>query len=446
MNGTHKITKYSADKIALLGLFVLSLLIARVIVGTKSAIILSQPIKLNQTGLSVRLPTGNGWQCEEQWRLHDNVFTTTTEFRLGRRRAAAAQCRYLLAVAPAEPDTRLKKKASSLGGIVGKTGIIHADTLTVHWAQVKSQETMFDMLVGTTSLANNRRLDIEVQQTIGDSDLANKAFRLIAENIQFKDNKLLDAGGEIVEEIKNTGVDRFLHNQNQQAYFLIKDSKKQHIGFTMEVLVAIGGQPGFNVQAASLFYVRGRYPQEQVALFQSDNSFDEFTYKAETTGQLRRIGTQIDLTTDGTMTVKDLGPQHREKTYQPSPAAIPDLFFEQVLTQMLDSGTKKLIVDIINITQAGGQITPTLICRTKTEGSADQKAEYAFEVEFLDQRGFSERVYLNSQEQIYKRLARQRYMYTFERTTLANILNEFPERAEEILQKNKLLRQNQTQR
>jgi hypothetical protein len=60
MDKTYDIRKIGGDKIALLGLFVVSLIIAHAIVVSKSAILLSEPITLADTGLSVSMPLGNG--------------------------------------------------------------------------------------------------------------------------------------------------------------------------------------------------------------------------------------------------------------------------------------------------------------------------------------------------------------------------------------------------
>ena len=59
MDKTYNIKNIGGDKIALLGLIVVSLLIARFIVVSKSVILLSEPITLTDTGLSVSMPEGN---------------------------------------------------------------------------------------------------------------------------------------------------------------------------------------------------------------------------------------------------------------------------------------------------------------------------------------------------------------------------------------------------
>ena len=67
MDKTYDIRKIGGDKIALLGLFIVSLLIARIIVISKSAILLSEPIPLTDTGLSVSIRSDNGGGVPTHW-------------------------------------------------------------------------------------------------------------------------------------------------------------------------------------------------------------------------------------------------------------------------------------------------------------------------------------------------------------------------------------------
>ncbi len=155
------------------------------------------------------------------------------------------------------------------------------------------------------------------------------------------------------------------------------------------------------------------------------------------------------------MTVKEFDLQAKEKDYQISPAAIPDILGEFTFSQMLDSDQKEILVDII---EADGKIIPVLVSRIEASrlpvsqdrsNEADvtgEEAAYVFKVELLNGLGFSEKVYLDDQRQILKRLSQQESTYTFERTSAENILKEFPEQGSYILQgKDKMLEQNQLQ-
>ena len=63
----NKTGKYIAKTIALPALLVISLLAAQLVMQSKTVIRMSAPIELYRSGLSVSMPSGNGWKCKEKW-------------------------------------------------------------------------------------------------------------------------------------------------------------------------------------------------------------------------------------------------------------------------------------------------------------------------------------------------------------------------------------------
>ena len=445
MNNTHGIKKIEYEKIALLGLFILSLLLAHFIVVYKSRLSFSDPIRLSQTGLSVSMPVGQSWQSDIQWQYQENKFSLSSLFPRGSDRPTTwANCLYLLSAETTPPQMRFEQRASEIDAVIAETNQMKTDTLMIDWARIDKPEVHFSMFFGTARLPDNRQLDIEVSQIAGDGELAEYIFRHIIENLKFEDNQLLKAGAEIVTEIKSKGLAGFLDNQNRKVFFLIKDEKKHTIGFTMDVLVDSGAdgsttdaQP--NIQGAGLFFIRAQNTIEQATSFQCSNNLDEFIYKSEISHRTGRSGTEIILGGSGVMTVRKFQSKPDEKTYHLGPAAIPDVFLDQILMQMLESGRSQIIVDII---EAGGNIIPTHIAAIEVakDLTADEDAAYAFMLELLDGRGFSEKIYINDRKQIYLRLARQDNIYILERAEVESIVREFPEHTEHILRNNQMLR------
>jgi hypothetical protein len=193
MTDTNKVKKLAADKVALLGLFVAALLTARLVVALKSALVLSEPIPLSRTGLSVSVPTGNGWQSQRQWRRQGNGFTLRSDFALGSSEPTArVVCRYLLAAEKTTPRMRFEQEFE-VRGVVVRTDQIHTDTLIVDWAHVTGEEMPLTMYMGTAELPDNRQFDIQVYEITGDVELAEQAFRAVVESLSFKDNRLLTA-------------------------------------------------------------------------------------------------------------------------------------------------------------------------------------------------------------------------------------------------------------
>jgi len=445
MNDTYGTNKPGYDKIALLGLFIASLLIAHLIVVFKSRILFSDPIRLSQTGLSISIPIGQSWQSDRQWQYQENMFSLSSLFPRGSDRPTTrANCRYLLSAETTTPQMRFEQRASEIDAVIAETNQTQTDTLTIDWARIDKPEVHFSMFFGTARLPDNRQLDIEASQIAGDGELAELVFKRITETLKFEDNQLLKAGAEIVAKIKSRGLAGFLDNQNRQTFFLIKDAKMSTIGFTMDVLVdsgadgsAAGGQP--NIQAAGLYYVREQNSIEQATSFQCSNNLDEFVYKSEISHRTGRIGTETILDGRSVMTVRKFQAKPNEKTYRLGPAAIPDVFLDHILMQMLERGTSQIIADIID---ADGKIIPTHIAAIEVaqDITADENAAYAFMLELLDGRGFSEKIYLNDRKQVYLRIARQDNIYILERAEVESIVNEFPEHAEHILRNNQMLR------
>jgi len=440
MNDTHETKKMGGDKIALLGLFIAALLIARLIVAYKSGLLFSDPVRLSHTGLSVSMPNGNGWESDKQWKYQENIFTLSSFFPAGSSRPTArAHCRYVLGADTTTPLERFEQEAAKADATIMETSQTQTGTLTIDWAKVDKPEVFLCVFLGTARLPDNRQLDIEVHQIAGDDQMAEQVFKRIIEDLKFEDNQLLKSGTEVVAEIKSKGLGGFLDNQNRQDFFLIKDSRKHTIGFIMDVLVDSGPGALLNLRAGGLSYIRGLRPLEQGTSFQCSDDLSEFIYKSEISSRAGRSGMEIIAGKDNIMTMRKFGAEPDEKSYRLNPAAIPEVFLDQLLEQMLDGDKKAIIVDTV---QADGKIVPTLISGIEVtkDISADEDAAHVFKLELLDGQGFSEQLHLNTRRQVYKRLVRQDNIYILERTNLEGIVREFPERAEYILQKNQTLK------
>jgi hypothetical protein len=224
MNDTYGTNKPGYDKIALLGLFILSLLIAHLIVVLTSRISFSDPIRLSQTGLSVSIPAGQAWQSDIQWQFQENMFSLSSLFPRGSDRPTAwANCRYLLSAETTTPQMRFEQRASEMNAVIAETNQTQTvstggsrTALTIDWARIDKPEVYFTMFFATARLPDNRQLDIEVSQIAGDGELAEIVFKHIIETLIFEDNRLLKTGAEIVAEIKSKGLAGFLDNQNRQ--------------------------------------------------------------------------------------------------------------------------------------------------------------------------------------------------------------------------------------
>jgi hypothetical protein len=439
MQKPFNLKNLEADKIVLLGLFMLALLIAYLIVCVESAIVFSEPIELAHTGLSVSIPIGNGWQTKKQWQYQYNGYLLSSNLSINSNRpAASVYCQYLLYAEATPPEMWLKEKADAIDGKILESGRDEIRTLSVYWTHIAKPQLYLDIFLGTAELPNNRRLNIEVHnQMTSDLGLGEKVFKELLKRLDFEDNQLLKAGIDIVTSIKDKGINSFLENQNNQNYFLIKDSGQQTIGFMIGILIDSDRDAPFNIQAASHIY--GRQLTEQATLFRCKNNIDEFVWQSESNNKAGRNHIEIVQNQGGIVEVTDALAQSRSR-YSVSPATIPDIFLEQILYQMLESHKQEIIVDSVS---AEGKIIPTLISivEEQKDVAVGTNADVVARLEFLDGRGFNQTFYLNDNRQITAVTIQQEKRFSLESTSIENIESQFPDRADFIAQSNRMLGQ-----
>ncbi|MHC4574666.1 MAG: hypothetical protein ACYS76_11140 [Planctomycetota bacterium] len=250
------------------------------------------------------------------------------------------------------------------------------------------------------------------------------------------------AGTELVAEVKRKGISAFLDRLGRRSFFLIRNAAGRPIGFTMDTFTDSPSDPKFTIQSAGLLYIKGRYGQEQVMSFQSNDRLDQFAWKSEVAGPTGRSGTEIVLGEDGVLTVTELTPEQKTQSSRPGPASIPNFLLDLVFTQLLETGHKKVIVDTID---TDGRIVEVAISKTQNTASraSQNQAAYKLSADSLDQRPFSQQVYFDDQGRISKILLQHDGVYLFERTSVESILDKFPERADYLLHKSGLWQQYQ---
>jgi hypothetical protein len=187
MSDTYTIRRLGGDKIALLGLFVAALLTARLVVGLRSALVLSEPIPLPGTGLSMSVPMGNGWQSEGEWSNRDGVVALRSSFSLGGGEPTAGViCRHLVTTETTTPRLRFEREAGKVNGDIMEINEKRTDMLIIEWAHVKGRESSLTMFLGTAVLPDDGQLDIEVIEITGDAKQAEQVFNRVVESVNLR--------------------------------------------------------------------------------------------------------------------------------------------------------------------------------------------------------------------------------------------------------------------
>lgn len=185
MSDTYSIRKFGGDKIALLGLFVVALLTARLIVGLRSGLVLSEPIPLRNTSLSVSVPIGNGWRSDGRWRDHNGVYVLGSSFLLGRSETAWVICRYMAIDETITSRMRFEREKDKIDGVIIEINETQTDTFIIEWAHVKGQTSPVTMFLGTI-LMDDGQLDIQVIEVTGDAEQAEQVFKSIIDSVNLR--------------------------------------------------------------------------------------------------------------------------------------------------------------------------------------------------------------------------------------------------------------------
>lgn len=433
MNEDGYLRKFGADKITLLSLFIIALFSAYLIVNSKSSIILSEPIELEHTGLSVSIPQGNGWQSAGRWTFRNNSYTLGSSFAPNNQRPSAlALYRYRLVTETTDSQDWFKQKAMEIDGRLVSTDHIEYETFNIDCAYILNDRLGVNVFLGTIRLPHNHQFDIEIHENVGDVVLAEETFARMIKSISFKDNKLLDDGAAIISNVKSEEIRGLISNQKRQSIFLIGDAKKRTIGFEIVVVAVDVTENKSEIKAASMLYLRGPNAQEQIASYKSNGNFDEFTWKSQAFDQDGTSGAELVLDSNGLLTIKKIGFGSVENTCYPGTASIPDILLDPFFVKLLESDQQKAQIDMI---KDNGKITPTLITRIENiqDDTTDNNAAYILRLDFLD-NGSSEKIYLDRDMGVFERLVQLDEPYLFKKATVEQVTKEFPERAEEILQ------------
>jgi hypothetical protein len=462
MSYNEQLKKHGADKIFLLALFALSLLIAYLIVRAKKVVVLGELVEIPESGLSVRLPNGNGWKCDKQWEFHEDTFLLSSAFSPSPGADLAdVLCTYRLADFRKSPHEWLEQYAEQFEAAKPEYGTQKIEDKDMEWVYIKQAQHLSGALAATMQLEHGRWLDIEITLAEPEDNLVQEVFEKVANHIVIKDNELLEKGIEVVHQIKAEGLDKVIIQQDEPYYYLVKDSSRNNVGFVVEILLKPTNMDEAEIQAAGFGYIRRPNKWEKAMLFKSNPGLAEYVWESQTdqdrivqitTGHLTirgqeqnvRTSTRISVSNGVEISIHRLGPgldelnkvESTELEARISEAAMPTAVIETLYVQMVDSNVDRIMVDVI---LSDGQIEPAVI--TVTKGPKDEpQVSHLVKIKYLGTNK-EEETHFDNKMQPVKKILRQNGILVLEPTTLEDLTRRFPERADYILQRSRAIKQ-----
>lgn len=441
MSYKEVIRKYGADKIFLLGLFALSLVLAFWIVSSRKSIVLSKPVEIPETGVSVRMPDGHGWISNENWQQSEDALVLNSIYQPGSKSALIdANCIYRL-VSFRETG---QQWLGSLGVDANEIeyGNIQTGEGELEWANIRGGQEQAGILAATMPLENGRWFDLEILYVGWEEQLAKEALNKIASSIVIEKNDLLDRGIAAVKRIKAAGLDKIINETNEPQCYLIKDTKNRDVGYSVEAVLKTAGGNGSEIHSASFAYLTSPYNLESASMFKSDADLGKFLWESETEqrkavllkrGNLVIQGPTEIIKANNTLTCEEdrltinrLENENVRFEKRISEAAIPGAIGEAVYIEMINSGVEKLIADVIF---ENGKIVPVVLTVQK-----DEQNGHTVKMKYLGTND-EEETYLDENMRVTKKLLRQNIEFALEPAEVEELVRRFPERADFILQR-----------
>ena len=170
--------------VVFMAVFAASLLVARFMVASKHKIVLSEPVKLESASLSVRMPTGSGWRLMDKWEeLNiDGSYGLVANMPSRHGNDVLVQWRYISKAEPAEPQSRLVKRAGELNSEIIEAGQLTGQS-QMEWAQLQlSGGSSGDIFIGCSKLGYGQVLELEVV-VLGNPSFARRIFEKVGESV-----------------------------------------------------------------------------------------------------------------------------------------------------------------------------------------------------------------------------------------------------------------------
>jgi len=236
---------------------------------------------------------------------------------------------------------------------------------------------------------------------------------------------------ELTTQIKKRGITSILEQTGMEKFFLVRNPAGRVAGFTIEVFARNKENQRFHIQSASHYYIKGLYTEEQKTFFQTDDHLEEFSWRSNTVTPRGSKVRTLSLSRGGKLTIRQSGRRPKVQ-FEIGPATLPNTVLDLVFTQMLEDELDKIILDVI---QSDGSIVQTIIYRDNSEYSdtAEKKRMYKFRLEIAQRKGLIEEFYLDSNKRISSITLAGRRNYSFQRSSISEILKYFPEKAQYLL-------------
>ncbi|MDH4201950.1 MAG: hypothetical protein OEV87_03570 [Phycisphaerae bacterium] len=360
------IKRYSLIEIVLLAVFMMGLLIAALIVKRRANVVLSDPVSVPGSGLSVSMPANPGWEQTSAWQYEESESSMTliAQYRSPGRGGIEVRWRYVLSTPQGSAQDLLKQRAIDTGAAISNVDTVSgAHPMTYAEMFSGAAEKVEKFYLGVMRLDYNRSIELLVKSSGMNNFYEETIFKSLAASIQYQVPRQLADGHALMAT--------FLQSQSQprekaafpDEAFLIKDALT---GATLGYYAATHSLDDGDEQTLRRSHIR----QLQYRHLTLDSSlwFHPSTTDYRWKTELRFPGTkeaqvyEIEADPDGVIT--ETSNVREPRTFAGGSFFLPEPLLPELARCFLQNDSSAVVVDVLGFQ---GQLVPVLLEKISPE-------------------------------------------------------------------------------
>ncbi|MBN1787459.1 MAG: hypothetical protein JW806_03605 [Sedimentisphaerales bacterium] len=419
------------DKIALLIMLIVGLLLAKIIVFSRGKFQLSEPIKLQGTGVTVSVPAGGGFiQDIKGFQYDDDEFRLTSALHITGNSAISITWRYFILPTDKTDMERFQIQADGINGEIEKTGSEKFGQFLFNYARIFAAKNPILVLSGTTRLPDGRALSLEVMQKGFIADIAEKIFETTIASVNYTQDNPLEKGRQILSGFRQNSLADMLQKKGEQNYYYIQNYTNKILGFTCDYASIRNNdsEPNSLTAVSFYFFKPGLNTVAEQTVFNSNPDLKNFKWASLQKDSLtrRQISTGIELDNQNKLSISK-GDKIQNITF--TTTMLPEIFLNVFIKNFLQSNYDSVMIDLV---LSDGRIRPAVISRAELQKDTPSDIVFAADVVLLGTTPIKQTVLLDRNLDIISSKVQGRLSYKLQKTKKENVVAAFPEHAENI--------------
>jgi hypothetical protein len=401
-----KVKRYSLVEATLLAILMIGLLIAQLIVKNRSRVILSEPLFLPGSGLSVSLPENPGWERTPDWNYEkaENSMFLLAQLRIPGNGDMEISWRYFFSTQAGTETDHLQQRARQNGAVIQATDNIGKKHPMPYARMVSESDPYQECFWGILHLDFDRSLEFLVKSRGMDSFYTEDVFQSLASTFQYQLPQWIEDGSALMQAFLESQAQAELPIQLADEAFLIKNTLQKNLGYyyARQHLFADNDQVLRKLQIKR--YEHPGFRSESMLLFNPVEA--NYRWRSDIFRGGRTKPELYDVVFDRN---DGLSVSHNQKEtlkFSPGHLILPEALMGEYSVAFLESEFDTVLVDVISST---GQLVPVSLEKISPDQAAVRAKEAVsiIRLNYLHRAEFFEELLFDASKALLGRFEQQ---------------------------------------